>query len=399
MRKLKVLFIADPVEVGGASKSLIDVVSAMNIRGLECVVCTSRHGHLEKQLQKIEVPCIADGHMAAMEVPPVLLWKRPFVYFIRQWKYRIALKKAIHKLKRSIDLGSFDLIHTNSARNDLGCELAKRYSIPHIVHIREFGEKDFGCWNYRFNYVNYLNLHTNKFIAISQAVRNSWISKGIDEKKVSVVYNGVDHTQILTVESESHFDKDVLKMVIVGGICEAKGQLEITKAVTLLPNAIRNKILLDFVGWGDESYISKINAEIDKNRLNSQIQFLGTRDDVPSTLRNYHIGLMCSRAEAFGRVTVKYMHAGLAVIASKAGANDELIETEVTGLLYEQGNSRDLAEKIIMFYKDRNLLKKCAKNGFLSARKKYTKELNADHIYEIYQDVVAGKLRRENGFK
>lgn len=396
-RKIKVLFISDPVEVGGASKSLIDVVSAMARRSVECTVCTSGHGSIERALDKLQIRCIADGHMAAMEVPPDSKIKRIPVFLLRSIQYKISLIKAMRIIERQIDISAIDLIHTNSARNDLGCMLAQKYHIPHIVHIREFGDADFGCWAYRMHYVEYLSSHTDRFICISNAVKDSWEKKGINPQKMQTIYNGVNDSEIVPIECDDHYLDETIKLVIVGGVCEAKGQMEAVQALAYLPMSIREKVHLDIIGWGNEEYINLMKSEINEKNLTNTVSLLGALEHVEKKLSQYHIGLMCSRAEGFGRVTAEYMHAGLGVIASKAGANKEIVTDHRTGLLYTKGNPKNLAEKIAEFYAHRDTLMDCAKRGQDYARKNYTKEINADRIYEAYINTLSEFRGNEYG--
>ena len=51
---------------------------------------------------------------------------------------------AIHKLKKWCNHHSIDLIHTNVGIIHVGYETARRLRIPHIYHIREYGDLDFG---------------------------------------------------------------------------------------------------------------------------------------------------------------------------------------------------------------------------------------------------------------
>lgn len=385
---MKVLYIADPVEIGGASKSLIDVVTAMNQRGVECVVCTSGHSNIENTLKNVGIQCIADGHMAAMEVPPESKIKRIPVYVLRKAQYRKSMKQALKIIESQIDMSTVDIIHTNSARNDIGCELARKYNIPHIIHIREFGQEDFGCWTYRENYGSYLNTYTDAFICISDAIKTSWAKKGISQKKMSVIYNGVDETQIKKINTNDHYLSQKFRMVIVGGVCEAKGQLEAIRAIRILPKNVQENVYLDIIGWGNESYINQIKCEINSSGLQKNINLLGSKDNIGEILCNYQVGLMCSRAEGFGRVTVEYMHAGLGVIASRAGANEEIIKDNETGLLYTKGNAEELAKKIRTYFDNRHLLQNCAKQGKEYAKRNFTKEINANNIYDLYINMV-----------
>ena len=55
-----------------------------------------------------------------------------------------------------------------------------------------------------------------------------------------------------------------------------------------------------------------------------------------------HVGLMCSECEAFGRVTVEAMRAGLPVCRTNSGGAPEIIDPGVNGLL-SPGRGRERA--------------------------------------------------------
>ena len=100
------------------------------------------------------------------------------------------------------------------------------------------------------------------------------------------------------------------------------------------------------------------------------------------------VGLMLSKSEAFGRVTIEYMFQNLAVIASDTGANPELINNNKTGLLYHYGNCNDLAEKMKMIILDKSLLSHLSSQGRIYARKEFCSTKNSDNIYRIYEEVI-----------
>lgn len=384
---ISVLYISDAIPVGGASKSLIDVVSSMVQKGVTCYVCVSNNDEYANTLRNIGANVIVSGHMAAMEVPPKEKWKRIPVYLIRQFQYKQALKNAIKNIEQAIDVNKIDLIHTNSARNDLGCIIAGKYNIPHIVHLREFGDSDFGCWEYRKNYAQYLNRHTDYFIAISNAVKTAWCNKGIDSNRIKIIYNGVDNELIKEKNYSSDFS-NLLKLVIVGGVCEAKGQLQAVEAIGMLEPDIRKNVSLDIIGWGDSKYLNEIKTMINNTGINNNVNILGSRNDVYDLLQNYDVGLMCSVSEGFGRVTIEYMHAGLAVIASNAGANGEIIENGRTGILYELNDTADLASSIKSLYIDRNKMRSYAEAGKKKAKEAFIKKQNANNIYSFYNSII-----------
>lgn len=385
---MKVLYIADPLIVGGATRALVELVTEFYSRGIECVVCTSGCNELSEEFSNYNIPNFASGHRAVMDVRPITLWKRPIKFLLKAMDYYLNILPAIHKIESNIDMSTVDLIHTNSVRSDIGMFLSDKYGIPHVAHIREFGAEDFDCWTYRIGYTRFINRHTTVMIAISEAVKNCWVKKGIDKNKTVVIYDGVSDSTIISTDQERMLRDNILKLVAVGGICEPKGQLHIIEAMGLLPKEIQSNITLDIIGWGDSTYIDLIKHRANKLEIANQIKIFGQKFNIGELLQNYHVGLTCSKSEGFGRVTAEYMHAGIGIIASDTGANPELIEDRVTGLLYHYNDVKELANKIEEVYKNRGLLIRCATEGQKRAKEKYRKTLNADNIYKLYQEVL-----------
>lgn len=385
---MKILFITDPSTVGGATRSLVDVTSKLNEKNIDCVVFTGISNALNEELSKLGIENYALGHKAAMVVLPKARWKKPIKYFLNYIAYHISTYITTNKIKKLIDLSSVDIIHTNSARNDIGCYISKKYNIPHIIHLREFGQEDFECVLLKRNYYDFLNKYSRQFIAISSAVKSSWIKKGIDRKKINVIYNGVSYEDISISNHNVMKNSLELHCIIAGGICEAKGQLDCVEAIHLLPDDIRGNVFLDIVGWGDSEYIAEIKAKVRKYQLKDNIQFLGVKQSIHPILCNYQIGLMCSRSEGFGRVTAEYMFAGLGVIASNAGANPEIIHDGINGLLYNLSSVEDLSKKIQNFYLNRDFLVQCGKQAMADAKNKYTIDGNVDGIIECYNKIM-----------
>ena len=58
---------------------------------------------------------------------------------------------------------------------------------------------------------------------------------------------------------------------------------------------------------------------------------------VPGVLAQADAFLLCSRNEAFGRVTAEAMFSAKAIIATNTGETPRLVEDETSGLLYEPG--------------------------------------------------------------
>lgn len=381
---MKVVYIADIGIEGGATKSLIELVSTMKSEhGVEPIVLTSGNDRLNQSLSALGIENHSVGHGAFLQGAPDAAWKKPIKWLIYAIYYYSHYHLSIRKAIRAIDWKSVDLIHTNVARDDLGMEISKRTGVPNICHIREFGELDFNCWTYRPHYVKYLSENTDRFIAISEAVKKYWIMKGLLENKIRVIYNGVDYQRIIPADHSKWASDETIKMVIVGGVIPNKGQYQAIEALCMLPENIRCNFILEVIGGVTETYKVKLQEPLKKCDIVEQVRFLGACNNVHERLKDYHVGLMCSKAEGFGRVTVEYMHAGLVVIASDGGANPELIQDQLTGLIYRREDVKTLAEKMIYIWEHKDEMSTIACNGQEEA-KKYTKQKNANEIFMEY---------------
>lgn len=386
---MKVLYILDYGTIGGATHSFLEMVVALKKLGVEPIVCLGKQTDVVEIFKKENIEYFCAGHRTVLDVFnfkglkwPLGLIKKYLIFWIRECFALIKLK--------NVDWSNIDIIHTNSARNDIGCFINKKHKIPHVMHIREFADADFNCISFRPDYIKKYNLYTSQFIAISDAVRQHWVNKGLKENMITTIYNGIHYENISISTDESKFST-VLHLFIAGGVASMKGQHLAVEAIGLLPQMIRKNVSLDIAGWGNPKYIKELKIYAETKGFGNLIHFLGSINDVHQQLGNYQIGLMCSRAEGFGRVTAEYMHAQLGVIASDSGANPELIEDGVTGLLFKSGDAKSLAECITRLYNDRDLLVRLSHAAKEKARREYTQQKNAETIYSVYQNILSKK--------
>lgn len=382
---MRVLYIAGAEDFGGAANSFKEMVTQLHKRhNIECIIVTNQEQpETNAALDEVCLDRIGVEYGAAMESPSINT-VRTIARFMRSYLRRLKNRKACKEIENRVDMKMIDLIHTNSARIDLGMMLGKRNRIKCVTHLREFGKEDFHCINLRPAYSRYMNKTNNAFIAISNSVRNAWAAKGVDLCKIHTIYNGIDTSDI---KKASPFQKKEIKCAIVGGVVRAKGQHEIIEALAKIPYDIKKYLHIDIIGWGDKIYIEQLKSRINELGINDQVTFLGRRNDIHSLLAEYDVGFMCSRSEGFGRVTAEYMHAGLLVIASDTGANPELINDGESGLLYHYGNFEDLASKIEYAFSHPQECKMMAKRGKEFAAENFTCMKNADNIYNLYCNV------------
>lgn len=385
---MKVLFILDPVAIGGATRSFLNLAKELQKFEVEITVCLSEYSFVCEELDEKNIPYIITKHQD-MLIPIATQYKKNKAFYRQRIKDIIRSNiEAIRILKKSINIREFDLIHTNTSCVTLGHYLSAIFRIPHVVHLREYNDLDHQLKQINPYWPKLYNLFTTKFICISESIQKHYIKKGLNEVKTIVIYNGIDTDKIQESSDESKLSKQ-LHLVMCGTVFPAKGHSEAIKAIGLLPQEIKENIYLDIIGEEVGKAYKDGLVELEKTfSLVNPVRYHGYKRNVLEMLGNYQIGLMCSPCEAFGRTTAEFMFARMGVIGANSGGTPELIEDMKRGLLYESCNPASLSEKIKYLYFNREQLIKFSIAGQTFAREHFTAEVNAKAIFDLYKTIV-----------
>lgn len=304
-----------------------------------------------------------------------------------QEKQNAISKKLIHDF---FEKNNVELVHMNTRFCGLlGAKVAKEMHIPYIYHIREFLEDDFGLIFKDEKLANELIGNSTALIAISESIYG-YLKKLYPNTRIDLVYNGIDQKKYICPKCE-RFASNTIRLVIVGRVISHKGQLDAIKAVEMLLGKIDKEIELLIVGIRPDEMtdFEKMLVEyVEENRLNNIVKFVPFTAEVEKILKTCDIGLMCSKREAFGRVTVEYMLSNLLVIGSNSGGTPEIISDKITGLLYKEGDYVALAEEIMWAITHDDLSNSIISSGYDKAISCYSSVANAEKVFEIYRDIL-----------
>lgn len=281
----------------------------------------------------------------------------------------------------------FDLVYTNTRSPVVGAKIAKHLKLPHVVHAREFGAEQpvWGFWDYRAVYDN-----SDRIILISQALHDRF-AEYVPQDKLVTIHNGIESPLGLEIPDRSN--ADCFNMVLTGRIVPDKGHMEAFQALKLLKEKGYDKLHLYIAGSSQASmhipwYEESLRKAVREMGLEENVTFCGEVSDMTALRKEMDAELMCAIRETFGRVTVEGMRSGLILIGTNTGGTPEIIEDGVTGLLYQQGDHRDLAEKIEKVYLDRTYGQKLAEAGYRFAQTHFTPEKNVQQVYQVLKSVL-----------
>lgn len=214
--------------------------------------------------------------------------------------------------------------------------------------------------------------------------------------KTVCIYNGVDFGRFTNLKPASEVAQDIFG--------EPKGDRFIGAMVarfdqrkdydTLLKAAVELCALnkkTTFLLIGDGPGLEEAKKKIPAALINTQIFFLGKREDVESILQIIDVGLLITPREGISNAIIEYMSSGKPAIASIGGGTEELVKDGYNGFLVEQKNSAQIVEKFETLRNDQELLAKMGSTAYQWVRDQFNAEKMTDSYIDLYK-----KLRRES---
>lgn len=233
---------------------------------------------------------------------------------------------------------------------------------------------------------------SDRIITISGAMRDILTRDyGARPDRVDIVHDGVD-TRIFhrqdAAELRSQHALGADHVLIFHGVIDPQDgpELLIEAAPTILDQHPRTRFWM----VGDGTAVPDLKARAEAAGLADRFFFSGwvRQADVARYISASDLGLVIlpDVLSARGRVTLKefeYWACGLAVVAPRLPALQEVIEEGKTGLFYRPGDAEDLARKVEALIADPALSRKLAENGAALVESKYRWEDLADQFVKL----------------
>jgi glycosyltransferase involved in cell wall biosynthesis len=370
---------------------LLESIEALKDNSVECFVLVPAHGDLSQELRERQIP---------FDVIPYGMWMtRSGTPFWARLKSAIRILGTTIPVALRIRQWKIDVVYSNTSTVCVGAFAALLLRRPHVWHLHEFGYEDHGLVflfgrSLPYKVMNYLS---SGWIANSGAIQKKY-GRSLDLSKSKVIYYSMHHrpedaTSLNPLESAMAARNGKFRCIIVGTLFERKGQEDALLAIAeLAKRQITTELLI--VGKGDPIYYQRLLNIVTTHCLENHVVFTGHVDDPFPLFRSADVALVCSRAEAFGRVTIEAMLAGKPVIASKAGANEELIREGFNGMLYNAADPTELADKIAFLYENRSLAERLGHNGRQWAEETFTKERYSHEVLSFLMSLNGSAATR-----
>lgn len=337
---MKILFLDQSGQLGGAELCLLDIAKPYGDRGL---VALFTDGPFRSLLQQHQIPTRILA-TRALRVNKQSGWFQGF----RSLAQLLPMIVEVARIAQD-----YDLIYANTQKALVVGALASWLGrCPLIYHLHDILSADHFSASNRQLAVMLANQFASIVIANSEATRQAFLAAGGQAEKTTVIYNGFDPHVYRSDGFNSAEIRQQLGLTdrfVVGHFSRLspwKGQHVLLEALANCPADVTALFVGDAL-FGEQAYVQALQAQVETLGLRDRVQFLGFRSDVIPLMQTCDVVIHSSTApEPFGRVIVEAMLCGKPVIAAQAGGAVELVEPEVTGWLVPPANPQALAAAI-----------------------------------------------------
>jgi len=297
------------------------------------------------------------------------------------------------KLSKIIDENDIDIIHMHWTKDLPIAVIAKVLSKkkPKLVQTRNMTMTRFKDDFYH----RFLYKHMEMILPVSHQVADQ-INRFIPESirpKVEVLYMGSDKPEILRNDEMNAYKEEIgiaegeFIIGMVGRIEETKGQYLLIEAAEVLKRSnVPVKII--FVGHAmQESYQSRLEEMVQAKGLENEISFLGFTKNPHRFMQACDVMVLATKCETFGLVVIEAMQVDTVMVATNQCGPLEIIEDGKSGLLFERGDSADLADKIGYLYEHPIQRQAMATEAKKRAEELFSNEKQFKKLAEVLNDL------------
>lgn len=329
----------------------------------------------------------------------------------RYWKFARSTSKKIKQLNNQNNL---DIIHANlplvpsfAIPNDsakaIVCAVHSTWKGEAIAtkqdNPKELNSNEKSMLRFNFilrSYEKKLMNRSNALIAVSKYTVNELTKLyGINEKKIHVIYNGVDVDKFKPRPNRSELrrefglDENKIIVLFVGRLYHRKGLEILLNSIPPVLKEVSNvKFIISGKGFKQkEENLRNLAKELD---IEESVEFLGYVSDekLPRLYSASDIFVLPAIYENFPFAILEAQSSGLPVISTNVGGIPEFLEDNKNGLIIEPGSSKQLTQKLLVLLKDQKLAKKMGDHGRKLIKEKLDWRLITGQVIELYHNLI-----------
>ncbi len=294
-----------------------------------------------------------------------------------QRKPGVDFKVAAH-IREVVRREKINLLHAHQYTPFFYASLSRRFSNNPAILFTEHGRHYPDLRKLKRVLANqWLLRKHDRVTAVGAWVKQALVSnEGLPEKRIEVIYNGIDPQQFqpvsqrlderAAVRAELGLADDEIVVAQVARFHPVKDHATAIKAWALVQQKISAeapglKATLLLVGDGElRPTLEKLVRELG---ISESVRFLGVRKDVHRLLAGVDLFLLSSLSEGVSVTLLEAMGSALPIAATDVGGNPEVVQHSVTGLLSPRRDAPALANNLLTLIQDTSLRQRMGSAG------------------------------------
>jgi glycosyltransferase involved in cell wall biosynthesis len=390
----KILFLEQFAAISGGQIVLLQILDSLDRGRYMPFVVLPKKGDLSAELEKRNIQYYVLP-IGTYSVGRKGLWD----VFKYAFLSLILIPLCVYVIKKN----NIDLVYANAPRTYLWGTIAARLAgRPVIWHIHSI----LSGWELKICCAILKNVNVNRIIAISKAVARPFLERcACPDKKVTIVYNGVDYERFGANEVEARKALDIpadCKVIgYIGQLAQWKGVEDFIRAAECVLEQ-QPKVIFLIIGevlYGrrkEREYKEYLVELTNKLGINDHVRFLGKRVDIPELLAAMDILVVPSiKPEPLSLALLEGMAAGKTVVACSHGGPAEIIQDKIDGRLFAPGDHKGLSSVIFELLLDPDSVKRLGQ----AARHKIEERFTLDHFFKGIFEVIDGIIASAEKYK
>ena len=311
---------------------------------------------------------------------------------------------ALKPLREKIARDGYDIIHCHGARGNLmGALLRKSTGLPVVTTVHSDPKLDY--MGRPLSALTYGNLNAWALrripykIGVSDAMGNLLISRGFDPQQMFAIYNGIDFTprapSLTRREFLDSLGLDWPDGVVIAGIAARLNPVK-DMGTLLRGFAIAHKtqpqLRLIIAGEGqDEAMLKELANQLG---VTNEVCFAGWLTDTDSFYNALDINTLTSLSETFPYALTEGARFALPTVASQVGGVPFLIQSHVTGLLFQPRDHEALGRHLAALAGDADLRRRLGSQLLEKGRTEFSIKSTIYRQLAIYNAILRRQKRK-----
>lgn len=315
--KIKIAYSTSNFDTSGSGKVIYDLSKFLDSSKFDIeIICKNSKGSFFKEVERLEKPI-------------------HFFQFNQPYRPYFTLLNRISSYRKFIKSNKYDIVHSWYWSSDWTEALAVRLAGSRYIYTKKSMSWGGIHWKIKSFFSNFIIMTNNEMDVFFPSKKNK-----------TIIPFGVDTDYLKPERKIASQKKATFKIITVANLVPLKAIEDVLKAIQLI-----NKVDIEFsiIGDNDNDYGQFLQGLVIELNLERQVSFLGKQLDIKKLLNQADLYIISSQREGLPVALLEAMSMAVPVLGSDI-AGIRFVLNDFSNLLFEQGNEKELANKILLLY-------------------------------------------------